>query len=167
MSASTFQHPDNVSGTIIFFAYVAAALGLTGLILSELFHAYAAFSKSRANTTLRSNLVLTFASFATISFSTVSYHMLNVLIYSYTAWAESAEVPVPQTFLGALNGLTTGQLSILNIWTWAKSSTVFKDFAEVVCNDPVRFWWTQQALLLSIGWNTYMAIEGEPNAMNH
>ena len=153
--------PGNVVGAVVFFSYIAAALGLTGLIVSDLFKAYAAFSESKANTIHRSNLILAFTSFAAISFAALSYHMLNFLVYSYITWAERANISLPQTLFGALSGLTNGELSPLNIWAWAKSSTLFKDFAEVICNDPVRFWWTQQALLLSIGWNTFMAIEGK------
>ena len=161
--SATGESPDNVLGAIIFFSYIVTALGITGLIVSDLSKAYRAFSKSQANTIHRSNLILAFASFAAISFSGLSYHMLNVLIHSYLTWVESANMPFPRTLFGTLTGLTTGELSLLDIWTWAKSSTLFTDFAEVICNDPVRFWWTQQALLLSIGWNTYMAIEGKPS----
>jgi hypothetical protein len=155
------KDPDNVLGAIIFFSYILAALGLTGLIFSDLFKAFEAFSKSKANTSHRHSLVLVFATFAVISFSSLSYHMLNVLVHSYTEWADVATVPLPQTFWGALSGQTDAASSFLNIWTWAKSSTLFQDFTKVICNDPVRFWWTQQALLLSIGWNTFMAIEGK------
>ena len=88
--------------------------------------------------------------------------MFNVLIYSYAQWAADRNIALPGTFIAALKGLTNESFSS-NIWTWAKSTTLFQDFAEVICNDPVRFWWTQQALLLSIGWNTFMAIEGKPN----
>jgi hypothetical protein len=156
------KSPDNVLGAVVFFLYILAALGLTALISSDLVNLYGVFLRSKMNTSYRSNLVLAFAAFAVISFSSLSYHLLSVLIYSYAEWAEKAHVPLPQTFFGAFSGLTNGSLSFLNIWAWAKSSTLFQDFAEVVCNDAVRFWWTQQALLLSIGWNTFMAIEGRP-----
>jgi hypothetical protein len=163
MSATTAPNPENVLGAIVFFCYIFVALGLTGLISYDLFKAYQALSRadSKTNTSRRSNLVLLFATFAAISFSALSYHMLNVLYHSYVTWVEGSEIPLGRTSFGTLSGLTNGNL-YLNIWTWAKSSTLFQDFAEVICNDPVRFWWTQQALLLSIGWNTFMAIEGKP-----
>jgi hypothetical protein len=105
-------------------------------------------------------LILVFASFVASSFSSLAYQMLNVLIHSYAQWAADKNVALPGTFIAALKGLTNESF-YSNVWTWAKSTTLFQDFAEVICNDPVRFWWTQQALLLSIGWNTFMAIEGK------
>jgi hypothetical protein len=155
--------PDNLLGAIFFFSYILTALGLTALISTELFQAYGAFSKSKIYNSYRANLVFVFATFAVISFSSLSYHMLNVLIYSFIEWAKAANFPFPRDIFGALSDLTSGDLSYMDIWTWAKSSTFFQDFAEAICNKPVRFWWTQQALLLSIGWNTFMAIEGEPS----
>jgi hypothetical protein len=148
---------DNVLGAIIFLSYILAALGLTLLISSDLLKAFNAFLDSKANTSHRFTLALLFAAFATISLSSLSYHMLNVLMSSYVEWAENAKIPLPQSFFG---GLGNDSFSLANIWTWARSSTLFQDFAEVICNDAVRFWWAQQALLLSIGWNTFMAIEG-------
>jgi hypothetical protein len=162
MSASAEYSSGNVLGAIVFFSYIVTALGLTLLILSDLSKAYGTFSRSKANTIHRSNLILIFASFAAISLSSLAYHMLNVLIYSYAQWAADKNIALPGTFMAALKGLTNESFSS-NIWTWAKSTTLFQDFAEVIFNDPVRFWWTQQALLLSIGWNTFMAIEGKLN----
>ena len=162
MSTFAEHSSENVLGAIVFFSYIVTAIGLTWVILSDLSKAYGTFSRSKANTIHRSNLILVFASFAAISFSSLAYHMLNVLIYSYAQWAADINVALPRTFIAALKGLTNESF-YSNIWTWAKSTTLFQDFAEVICNDPVRFWWTQQALLLSIGWNTFMAIEGKLN----
>jgi hypothetical protein len=162
MSTFAEHSSENVLGAIVFFSYIVTAVGLTWVILSDLSKAYGTFSRSKANTIHRSNLILIFASFAAISFSSLAYHILNVLIYSYAKWAADINVALPRTFIAAMKGLTDGSF-YSNIWTWAKSTTFFQDFAEVLCNDPIRFWWTQQALLLSIGWNTFMAIEGKLN----
>jgi hypothetical protein len=43
---------------------------------------------------------------------------------------------------------------------------LFQDFAEVICNDPRHYWWTQLALLYSLGWNIYMSVEGRPLQIN-
>jgi len=148
---------DNVLGAVLLFSYILAALGLTALISSDLLHAFNTLVKSNANPSRRINLVLVFAAFAAISFSSLSYHLLNILIASYVEWAQTASIPLASSFFG---GLSDHSVSLPNIWTWAKSSALFQDFADIICNDAVRFWWTQQVLLLSIGWNTFMAIEG-------
>ncbi len=161
MSNPTETPIENALSAIFFFSYIVAALGLTGLISYDLFRAYEKYPRQRAQTKapVNTNLVLVFASLAAISFSVLSYHMLNVLIYSYLAWADRTHLPVLQ--LSNSYGSIFDSMSHLHIWTWAKSSTLFQDFAETICNDPVRFWWTQQALSFSIGWNTFMAIEGK------
>src|SRR5436305_5927842 len=99
MSASTEHSSENVFGAILFFSYIVTALGLTLLILSDLSKAYGKFSRSKANTIHRSNLILTFASFAAISFSSLAYHMHNVLIYSYAQWTADNNVALPGTFI--------------------------------------------------------------------
>ena len=149
---------DNVLGAILLFSYILAALGLTGLISSDLFKAFNTGLNSNANPSRRINLVLVFAAFAAVSFSSLSYHLLNVLTASYVEWAKTASIPLASSFFG---GLRDNSVSLPNIWTWAKSLALFQDFADIICNDAVRFWWTQQVLLLSIGWNTFMAIEGQ------
>ena len=149
---------ENAVGAVIFFSYICAALGLTGLIVADLINAHnVAPVKSRT----ASNHLLIFASFAALSFSVLSYQMLNVLIYSYAAWTLRTGNEVPQALLASFGAAMTDSKAWLQVWTWAKSSTLFRDFAEVICNDPVRFWWTLQALSFSAGWNTFMAIEGE------
>ena len=161
MSNPTETPIENPLGAIIFFSYIVAALGLISLISYDLCKAYKIYPHPsvQAEALINTNLILTFASLAAISFSVLSYHMLNVLIYSYLAWADSANTLLLQP--SSSYGNMLNNISNLHIWTWAKSSTLFKDFAENICNDPVRFWWTQQALSLSIGWNTFMAIEGK------
>jgi hypothetical protein len=107
MSTPAEHSSENVLGAIVFFSYIVTALGLTWLILSDLSKAYGTFSRSKANTIHHSNLILVFASFAAISFSSLAYHMLNVLIYSYAQWAADKNVALPGSFIAALKGLTS------------------------------------------------------------
>lgn len=147
---------ENTIGATIFLLYIVAALGLTGLISYDLVKAYNAFASSRTSTRapFQINSVLIFSALAALSFSVLSYHMLNVLIYSYVAWARDSQVSLPRSLFDV-------NLSQLYIWTWAKSSTLFRDFAETICDDSLRFWWTQQALSFSMMCNIFMAVEGE------
>lgn len=102
-----------------------------------------------------------FSALSVLSFSTLSYHMLSYLIGSYQDWAGTNRVLLPQRILG--NAGIVGrkdQRVELHIWEWLTSSTLFQDFAITICNDSARFWWTQQALLVSMAWSVFMSFEG-------
>jgi hypothetical protein len=146
---------DNVVGALLFYAYMIAALGLTGLICKDLCRDYSCRSLSRAQPkgkndaqtpAPRSWRVPALMILSGISFVTLSYHMLNFLVQSYHARYPAYNL---------------SDVSLPSIWKWSVESTLFRDFTEVICNDPRRFLWTNAALAYSLGWNTYMAVEGE------
>lgn len=89
-----------------------------------------------------------------LSFTSLSFYMLKFLIHSYAQWTRGNRLVEyefqDQTYYNPQE-----------IWKWVTGSTLFKDFAEAICNDPSRFWWTQLALLYSMAWNLYMSVEGE------
>ncbi len=156
---------QNVLGAIVFFSYIAAALGLTGLVTSDLKKEFSAWSSRRVRD--RNVRVCLFAALSTLSFAVLSYHMLDFLIQSYQSWSMSSSLahPAPprtfQTFHAAILWPRTWTWASTSIWTWSISSNLFQDFGEVICNDPHRFWWTQLALVYSFGWNMYMSIQGK------
>jgi hypothetical protein len=146
---------DNVVGALLFYAYMIAALGLTGLNCKNLCRDYSRCSLSRAQPkgknngqtpTQRSWRVPALMILSGISFVTLSHHMLNFLIQSYHAHYPAYSL---------------NDVSLPNIWRWSVESTLFRDFTEIICNDPRRFLWTNAALAHSLGWNMYMAFEGE------
>ena len=149
---------SNVFGAIIFFAYIVAAVVLSLPIVNSLY----GFKSRRAitlNTDSESTAKLQkLVALAVLSFSVLSYHMLRFLIFSYGQWANTNKIALPEA-LRSIYGIRA-YLDDLHIWSWATSSTLFQDFAEVICNDPQRWLWTQSVLLYSYAWNTYMAIKG-------
>ena len=148
---------ENITGALTFYAYIAAALFLSGLICKDLVTEY--FSRPREQRTQSGQVerkngkkrdahtqISTLAALSSISFAVLSYHMLSFLVDSFQVWACS-------------NLLST--VSFLSIWNWSINSRLFRDFGEVICNQPRRFWWTQLTLAYSLGWNVYMTIEGK------
>ncbi|KAI1610348.1 hypothetical protein EDD36DRAFT_323018 [Exophiala viscosa] len=152
---------ENVVGAIIFFSYIVAALLLTGILCNDVQKAFS--NRQRKNQQSlqdqKARISLS-AALATLSFAVLSYHMLSFLIQSYQAWStgsvSSSTSPVTfHAFRYAVKNLVPSE-----IWAWAVNSTLFRDFADVICNDPDHFWWTQAALLYSYAWNVYMSVEG-------
>ncbi|KAJ9607150.1 hypothetical protein H2200_008222 [Cladophialophora chaetospira] len=157
---------DNVTGALMFFAYMVAALVLTGLICRDLLNEYSTTRREchtqsrdkngnetkgrRSNETQAQVSII--AALATLSFAALSYHMLNFLIQSYQSWAPSDSLR---------------DVSMSKIWRWSTKSTLFQDFAETINNDPGRFWWTNLALTYTFGWNVYMTVEGARHSIPH
>ena len=150
---------DNVSGALMFFAYIVAALFLTALVCRDLLNEYrptrerqSAQAKDKVGKNGKVNTehdiqfqVSILAALSALSFAILSYHMLSFLVQSYQSWAPSDSLR---------------NVSPSRIWQWSIGSTLFQDFAEVINDDPDRFWWTNLALTYSLGWNIYMTVEG-------
>ena len=153
MSIATDHDQQNLLGGLLFICYIIAALVLTGWIVLSL---------SKASSLLPAGLddrrhvqqVFTISSLAAFSFASLSYHMLSFLITSYHDWAVQHDYPLPQ-------GISRRDAERLHLWQWTKTSTLFQDFAKDICAESNgNWWWTEHALILSIAWNLYMAVEG-------
>lgn len=163
----------NLSGALIFCAYVFSALLLTCNITLGLVRRYLRLNKDKASTEsvrigktrLNRNLLI-FSALAVLSFSTLSYNMLNYLIFSYQDWAYSHRLEVPQRLLGKDSILGPDRIS-LAIWQWLTTSTLFQDFAQTICGNSARFWWTQQALFATMAWSLFMSFEGRRRGMSN
>jgi len=94
------QEPENVVGATIFFLYIIAALLLTTLLTKDVWKA----CENRVRSTDRHQktqihhaggpkfepTISLFATLAALSFTMLSYHMLNFLVQSYQSWTLSA-----------------------------------------------------------------------------
>ena len=144
----------NVAGATVFVSYVLGALVITAYICFGIWNTHKNSSHNTSGNNAASGKVQVTVAAATISFAVLSYHMLSFLIIYYQAWALQQATYTPSRVAGLI---TKPWL----LWTWLKDSSLFLSFAETICNDAARFWWTQNALLYSIGWSIYMAIKGE------
>ena len=163
MSSFVTQEPPlyNLSGALIFTAYVFSALFLTAFITRSLVIQYKKSSHKRKHG--REKHIQTFSALSVLSFSTLSYHMLNYLIVSYQAWSKSHGYHLPGSLFGSKGLLRTREQRVpLHIWSWLTTSTLFANFATTICSNNARFWWTQQALLVTMAWSVFMSLEGVP-----
>ena len=143
--------PQNLVGAILFVLYILAALFLTGLILFTLYQT----DSNRSFKSVRSrNARILFASIATLSFSTLSYHMLHFLFRSYHSWSAEHGLKRPSSLIAAIRG------EDFYPWYWASTSTLFSDFANELCMDFSEYWWTCLELLWSFQVSLFMTVEG-------
>ena len=157
----------NLLGAILFSGYVTAAVLLTAIITYNLYGTHQNLlivkSKSPDDSPLsKAKHVQLFASLAALSFSVLSYHMMHFLVVSYVAWSTERQILIPDRLFGegGLIGRGNSSRVDLHIWHWLTTSTLFLDFAEIICQDGAKYWWTQQALLVTMACCHFMAIEG-------
>ena len=153
----------NTTGAIIFTAYVIAALLLTAILCRDLVNAFFLdLPKSLRNRDGLHNRIRVFACLSILSFSLLSYHMTDYLIVSYERWANERKIALPDRLYGkrGLFGPMENQRVPLLIWEWLTTSTLFQDFAQTICQSRENFWWTQQALFITMAWSVYMSVEG-------
>lgn len=153
----------NLSGALIFSVYVGSALLLSITIIRSLFVMHQSLLKAdqrKTDINLDKRLEI-FSAFSVLSFSTLSYNMLSYLVLSYRDWAKANSVALPERLLGDGSLLGSGNHRVeLHVWLWLTSSTLFKDFAVSICGTSARFWWTEQALLVTMAWSVFMSFEG-------
>ncbi|KAI9685300.1 MAG: hypothetical protein M1822_004673 [Bathelium mastoideum] len=114
--------PINYIGTVLFIAYIVAALELTNHLTTHIFALYESRSKPSVPTSQRPPpaYILLFASLAALSFAVLSYHMVSFLAQEYSAWC-------------AANGLARGMAPrdlMPKLWAWMTDSTLFATFAR-------------------------------------
>ena len=147
--ATSQVNEANVAGSVVFLSYILAALLLTGFVVYDLMRKYLLSSNHARHFQVQ---VQIFSTLSVLSFSVLSYHMINFLLVSYKAWAVSRN-----DFTVEINSLED---VLTEIWAWLKDSTLFQDFAHTICDTSARYVWTVQALLMTMGWSLYASSEG-------
>lgn len=137
--------PTNQSGALIFWAYIAAALASTGVVLNTI-------KNSHLQNNGRLDIPPVLAILAISSFATLSYYMLNVLIQSYQQWTTRHNIP-----LGALIG---SNRTPLHLWQWSITSSLFQDFGEAIVATKSRYLLSSSGLWSTLAVAVYMGIEG-------
>lgn len=138
---------DSVSyvGATIFWLYIVAALFFTALIT------YTLLTNGKAQAVdgqHRRRKVAVFSVLAVVSFGTLSFNMLTVLIQSFNSWSETHPLFITNSVL-------------LDVWHWSLTSTLFRDFAEALVETDARYLWSEAALLATFAVSVFMSIEGE------
>lgn len=170
------KEEDNLVGAILFFAYIAAALVLTGIISMDLRRlsrnataASTANAKDPAATTGSSKITF-LALGAAVSFASLSYYMLRVLIQSYSAWTVThGGVDTSMLYAGLFpfNILDYLQALSHSIWHWSTTSTLFGDFALAILNSAPRRIWTRMVIYYSVAWSMWMSDAGIQHHIPH
>ncbi|KAH5700949.1 hypothetical protein HBI44_047770 [Parastagonospora nodorum] len=145
--------PNSYVGSAIFLFYIVAALYATLSIVIDLYKRYASIYHSRkaskdakleAYKAARVKHIKIYAFLVSISFATLSYHMLFFLITHYLNWTGDKHRD-----LSAISGS--------KIKGWMLQSTLFQDFASELVQSKGNAAVTQVAILGTWYWNIWMA----------
>ncbi|RMZ68799.1 hypothetical protein GMOD_00002651 [Pyrenophora seminiperda CCB06] len=156
--------PHSYIGTTIFLSYILAALYSTSKITFSLHKQYTSLFHTptpdnsngnlKAAKAARARHIKIYAFLASISFATLSYHMLMFLITHYLEWS------------GARN-LSVNDVTVEKLKRWMVASTLFHDFAQDLVKDASNAVWTQAAILGTWFWNIYMGQKGKERGVIH
>lgn len=159
MASTTSSEVSNVTGAIVFVIYVLAALSLTTFLTYSLLTTYVSLDpiyKRLIDQKLQMMTVL-----SCVSFSVLSYNMLNYLIVSYKAWTTARNIPLPTDSYELVKIVSYSDRALhLYLWQWLTTSTLFRDFAQTICRANGPFFWTGQALVTTMAWSIFMSVEG-------
>jgi hypothetical protein len=149
--------PHNILGSSLFISYIILALYCTTSITFSLFRQYNSISTTSGEgkddqqlktiQSARKRHIKIYAFLATISFATLSYHMLSFLFKSYDDWASNKWLLIRTISRAHLKG-----------WMW--DSTLFESFAKELVQDGASTVWVQAAILATWFWNVWMAAKG-------
>lgn len=152
--ASYATPPNNYIGTTLFLSYIVLALYATLSITYSLYTQYNTIYHSAspnkdaniiAAKAARARHIKIYAFLASLSFATLSYHMLFFLVTHYQAW--SGEIS-----LASISGD--------KLVRWMLESSLFQDFANELVENAQNATWTQLAILATWSWNIWMARKG-------
>ncbi|KAF2086685.1 hypothetical protein K490DRAFT_57596 [Saccharata proteae CBS 121410] len=147
--ASMTTPPANYAGTFLFLSYIAAALYCTLNLSTYLYSRFqsrknALYPESRRN-------VYIFSTLALISFTTLSYNMINVLFRSYSENNATGHKQ-PHSF------------SAQSLWSWMTGSTLFIDFAtDLIYARP----WAHIGLMFALAAHIFIAVEGKKKGLQN
>ena len=172
------EHPLIYS--LIFFAYIIAALYLAIRITIRLISSYHAVSTTHhglaVNRLVEANTgklrAMSFIAF--LSFAALSFNMLSFLAGSFTNWASLRGIDLP---FSSWSDVDLGQLWAARyklflisdadvsyvfslLYAWLRESTLFLDFAREISGSEEGWWWSVAALSWSMGWCVFMTVEG-------
>jgi hypothetical protein len=148
--------PNSYIGASIFLSYIILALYATLSILISLYAQYTSIFTSPTTTknaqlsnarTARARHIKIYAFLASVSFATLSYHMLFFLITHYFNWT-------------GVSHHNFSAVSVAGLRDWMLESTLFQDFAKDLVKNAQNAAWTQAAILCTWFWNLWMAGKG-------
>ena len=156
----------NLTGAVLFYSYIFLALLFTGMVTLRLRKRYLGLCASHPEPG-GSRLTIPFlGTLSLVSFATLSYHMLRVLITSYTSFATHNLRPISHLarihlFSGTFLPTPTSLLDFLTevaaqIWHWSVSSSLFLSFAQDLVRNQEAQLWSLASLLGGLVWAVWM-----------
>lgn len=145
-------------------AYVSSAFALISFVgYYGIYGAYRSLPPSqqtRLRASSRKKHMIGFAGLAMLSLSITSYYIANFFALSYQVWAKEMDGPAPTKVWGSNGIFGEGSVGV-DLGRWFHDTELMSEAWEITIGRSRRYWWSQQVILGTILWSTFLGIEGQ------
>ncbi|KAF8502611.1 hypothetical protein F5888DRAFT_1665492 [Russula emetica] len=137
---------EQLVGLVIFALYFLSIFFLFSIILQSISERHRASGRG---------ISWSHASLALVSFVFTWYYMISFLWWSFVDYEQS----VP----GRSSGST-----LVRVANWLKDTALFEQAWTIVCDGPLRWWWSEQLCLFTVGfWTVFLLTTGREHGVRH
>ncbi|KAH9028412.1 hypothetical protein EDB84DRAFT_1498475 [Lactarius hengduanensis] len=143
---------EQLTGLVVFGSYFIAILCLFVLVVQSI------SERHREAATSRNASSWSYAILALASFGYTWYYMISFMQWSFMDYERSAGV--------LKNG--TEPMGLVRVANWLRSTALFEQAWTVVCDGPLRWWWSEQLCLFTVGfWTIFLQTKGKEHGVKH
>ncbi|KAI9452116.1 hypothetical protein BJY52DRAFT_1294624 [Lactarius psammicola] len=149
---ATSLSTEQLIGLVIFASYFLGILFLFVLVAQSISerHRDAAASGNASSSWI-------YVSLALASFGCTWYYMISFMRWSFMDYEQS---------VGVLKNSTGPILVRVANWLW--STALFEQAWTIVCDGPLRWWWSEQLCLFTVGfWTVFLQTKGREHGVKH
>ncbi|KAH9016408.1 hypothetical protein EDB83DRAFT_2439223 [Lactarius deliciosus] len=143
---------EQLTGLVIFGSYFIGILCLFVLVVQSISERHREAAKSgNASSWIYAGLALA-------SFGYTWYYMISFMQWSFTDYERSA---------GVLKN-ETEPMGLARVANWLRSTALFEQAWTIVCDGPLRWWWSEQLCLFTVGfWTIFLQTKGKEHGVKH
>ncbi|KAH8999916.1 hypothetical protein EDB86DRAFT_2908315 [Lactarius hatsudake] len=141
---------EQLTGLVVFGSYFIGILCLFVLVVQSI------SERHREAATSRNASSWIYAGLALASFGYTWYYMISFMQWSFTDYERSAGV--------LKNG--TEPMGLVRVANWLWNTALFEQAWTIVCDGPLRWWWSEQLCLFTVGfWTIFLQTKGKEHGV--
>ncbi|KAH9053110.1 hypothetical protein EDB87DRAFT_1653824 [Lactarius vividus] len=145
---------EQLTGLVVFGSYFISILCLFVLVVQSISERHRLAATS-GNASKSSSWI--YAGLALASFGYTWYYMISYMQWSFMDYERSAGL------------LKNGTEPILErVANWLRNTPLFEQAWTIVCDGPLRWWWSEQLCLFTVGfWTIFLQTKGKEHGVKH
>ncbi|KAH8983481.1 hypothetical protein EDB92DRAFT_1890924 [Lactarius akahatsu] len=143
---------EQLTGLVIFGSYFIGILCLFVLVVQSI------SERHRESATSGPASSWIYAGLALASFGYTWYYMISFMQWSFMDYERSAGV----------SKNATEPIGLERVANWLRSTALFEQAWTIVCDGPLRWWWSEQLCLFTVGfWTIFLQTKGKEHGVKH